>query len=268
MTKLPWAKYYADKYLSDSAVGKCSLSARGLWWELLSIMMLEGTCSVTGTPEQIARMARCLVSEVGPALAELENTNCATVTHSNNIVTLVCRRLQREQKDRKNTAERVRRYRTKNECNAESNGIEYRRQKTEDRSNKDFVVLDDDWELPDGWDCPELRKALDGWSKMRSRIRKPVRSKPSTSKIFKQFESVKHLITVLEICESNEWQGLKPEYAKPTSGNGMAKRLTPRSNNSELDRNLEISRAVKKARSEGKSQQEVDEIIEKMSKVG
>ena len=74
-------------------------------------------------------------------------------------------------------------------------------------------VEEEDWVFPIGWDLPEVRKALDDWAAMRKRINKPIRSKASTSKIFKQFASASQLIAVCEICEANEWQGLKPEYA-------------------------------------------------------
>lgn len=85
------------------------------------------------------------------------------------------------------------------------------RLKTEDRSMK-FTSEDEDWNLPDGWDTPEVRKALDDWAAMRRRIRKPVRSKRSTSKLFKHFDGPDHLTWVAEFCEANEYQGLKPEY--------------------------------------------------------
>ncbi|MEZ6094432.1 MAG: hypothetical protein R3C03_09380 [Pirellulaceae bacterium] len=86
---------------------------------------------------------------------------------------------------------------------------------------KNPVTYVDDWIFPEGWDCPELRKALDDWAAMRKRIKKPIRSKASTSKLFKRFESVMHLIDVCEICEANQWQGLKPEY-----GNGKSQPKT------------------------------------------
>lgn len=73
---------------------------------------------------------------------------------------------------------------------------------------------EDDWILPDGWDSQELRDALEGWAEMRKRIKKPVRSRASTSKIFKRFDSPEHLLEVAEYCEANEYQGLKPEYCK------------------------------------------------------
>lgn len=99
------------------------------------------------------------------------------------------------------------------QSNPKSLKNEERRLKNEDRS-----LENEDWEFPKGWDLPEVRKALDDWSAMRLRKKVPVRSRRSTSKIFKQFDSPEHLIQVCEICEANEWQGLKPEYAMKTSG--------------------------------------------------
>jgi hypothetical protein len=237
MTKMPWQKWFHADWLSDSSVGKCSLAARGLWFELLNLMMADNVSEISGTVEQIARMARCSTQEAEVAIEELCASNCATVTHSNKIVTLGCRRLQREQKTRENTAERVRRYRTKNACNAEIYGVEDRRQISEDRSQKKKSSVsdrsendvNDDWIFPEGWDRPDLRKALQDWEAMRRRIRKPVRSRASTSKIFKQFESPDHLIRVCEICEANEWQGLKPEYgAQPGQSKFPAKTTSQR----------------------------------------
>lgn len=88
----------------------------------------------------------------------------------------------------------------------------------------------EDWDLPPGWDLPEVRKALDDWAAMRRRKGKPIRSKQSTSKLFKKFRSPEHLIEVAEFCEANEYQGLKPEYCqesrKPTPAQKTAKNAT------------------------------------------
>ena len=91
--------------------------------------------------------------------------------------------------------------------------------KYEDRRLKDEDLKTEDWEFPrEDWDRPDVREALSGFEAMRKRIKKPIRSRRSTSKIFKNFDSPEHLIAVAEICEANEWQGLKPEYAiKPSS---------------------------------------------------
>lgn len=78
--------------------------------------------------------------------------------------------------------------------------------------------IDDDWVLPEDWDSQPLRDALDAWAAMRSKIGKPVRSKSSTSKVFKHFDSADHLIYAAEFCEGNQYQGLKPDYRPASSG--------------------------------------------------
>jgi len=95
--------------------------------------------------------------------------------------------------------------------------VEERSTKNEERKMKNES---EDWVFPDGWDSKELRDALDGWCEMRKRIKKPVISKKSTSKIFRKFDSASHLIEVAEICEANGWQGLKPEYSNQRNDNG------------------------------------------------
>lgn len=102
-----------------------------------------------------------------------------------------------------------------------SKGIQRGQDKDKDK-DKDFKEKEnecdfDDWIFPDGWDCPEARQALDAFAAMRRSIKKPIRSKESTSKIFKGFDDVQHLIFAAEFCEANEYQGLKPEYRPPKS---------------------------------------------------
>lgn len=75
----------------------------------------------------------------------------------------------------------------------------------------------DDWVFPDGWESEPLRQALDAFASMRSRIGKPVRSRASTSKAFKNFDSPEHLLYAAEFCESNDYQGLKPDYQPPNA---------------------------------------------------
>lgn len=94
--------------------------------------------------------------------------------------------------------------------------------KNEERRMKSEELISEDWVLPDGWDRPEVRQALDDWAAMRSRIKKPISSKVSTSKIFKKFDSPDHLIAAAEECEANEWQGLKPVYGRSVAS-GFAK---------------------------------------------
>lgn len=118
----------------------------------------------------------------------------------------------------------------------------------------------EDWVLPNGWDTPEVRKALDDWAAMRRRIGKPVRSKESTSKVFKRFASARHLIEVCEVCEANEWQGLKPEYVKPPANTKAAAAVMPSSRTVDpvADRKFNYSQELKQRGIRG------DEYVRKM----
>jgi uncharacterized protein YdaU (DUF1376 family) len=99
---------------------------------------------------------------------------------------------------------------TKTETKTKANPL-----KNEERrmKNENIDKNKDDWVLPEGWDSEELRSALEGWESMRAKIRKPISSRVSASKIFKRFDSPRQLIEVCEFCEANDYQGLKPEYA-------------------------------------------------------
>ena len=86
--------------------------------------------------------------------------------------------------------------------------------KNEERSMKTEDSSSEDWVFPDGWDSPELREALEGWAQMRIKKGKRIKSRKSTSKIFKKFDSPEHLAEVAEHCEANEYQGLNPDYCR------------------------------------------------------
>lgn len=73
----------------------------------------------------------------------------------------------------------------------------------------------DDWSFPDGWDTPEARRALEDWAEMRRKKRVPVKSKANTSKLFKSFDDVEHLIYACDFATANEYQGIKPDYRPP-----------------------------------------------------
>ena len=116
--KLPWMKWYAADWRSDTAIERCSLAARGAMVEFLNVMHLEGrTGSLTGTVDQLARIARCETSEMEAVLEELRVTKSLHVTVCNSQVTVSSRRMLREQKDRLGAAKRVREYRERRNSN-------------------------------------------------------------------------------------------------------------------------------------------------------
>lgn len=74
----PWLKFYPSDWRADPALRVCSISARGLWMEMLCLMhdsQTRGSLMVNGrpvTPRQLASLAGCSVDEVETALTELE----------------------------------------------------------------------------------------------------------------------------------------------------------------------------------------------------
>lgn len=89
----------------------------------------------------------------------------------------------------------------------------------EDCASADGDCAPDDWEVPPDFDSIEVRTLLDEFVEMRQRLKKPVRSKSRTSRVFRQFDDRDHLVYALETCIANDYQGLKPDY-RPPRGSG------------------------------------------------
>jgi len=76
------------------------------------------------------------------------------------------------------------------------------------------------WIIPERLDTPEVRKELDAFAKMRTKIKKPIRDFANTSRVFKHFQTAADLLFVLDLCITNEWQGIKPEYLENRNKSG------------------------------------------------
>jgi len=73
---------------------------------------------ISGTPDELAKLLRATNGDFETFLKELERHNFADVTNCNNEVTLINRRMYREQKIRDNTRLRVSKFRSNAKCNA------------------------------------------------------------------------------------------------------------------------------------------------------
>jgi hypothetical protein len=93
-------------------LSRCSISARGVWFEFLMVMHMADRCGlISGTREELARDARCTVVEVSTAIDEFNRTKTADVTERNSVVTVINRRMRREWEARQKGLERVKRHR-------------------------------------------------------------------------------------------------------------------------------------------------------------
>jgi hypothetical protein len=110
--KLPWFKFYPADWLSDEALRSCSLEARGLWIDLMSLMAKSeryGSLLIGGrsaTPEQLSRLTGANLEATNRLIKELEDCGVFSRDKNGNIFS---RRMLRDQATRE--ADRVRQYR-------------------------------------------------------------------------------------------------------------------------------------------------------------
>lgn len=98
--------------MKDPALSMCSPATRGIWMDLLcAIHELDHAGQVTGTPEQLSRLCRCGVVEFVDAFKEFRASSVADVTERNGIVTVISRRMKRDNIEREKTNERVKKHR-------------------------------------------------------------------------------------------------------------------------------------------------------------
>jgi len=134
-------KFYPGDWVQDTAT--LTLAARGAWIDLLAAMWRSKprgklTLDVAG----YARLLRADETETRATIAELSLREiCETVTDANGNVTLVSRRMTREEKHRESTRYRVERFRNAHETPPSNASVtaqksEVRSQKSEEDKNK------------------------------------------------------------------------------------------------------------------------------------
>jgi len=114
MGKKPAYLWYPGDWRKDPMVDGLSTVSRGVWRELIDAIYLSPEkYKVSGTVEGLARMARCSVEELQQFLEENSIYKVADVTVCNEIVTVLCRRCYREEKERERVRNAVRKKREK-----------------------------------------------------------------------------------------------------------------------------------------------------------
>lgn len=79
MSKQPWMKFYPADWRADPALRACSLGARGLWIDILTLMheaSTRGHLLINGSPAstaQLASIAGCSEADVISLMTELES---------------------------------------------------------------------------------------------------------------------------------------------------------------------------------------------------
>ena len=107
--KFPFIKFFPTDWLAEPSLRVCSVAARGLWMDMLSMMHLAPRrgylLAATGlpiSPVQLARMTGCTAEEVTQLLAELQTSGAFSCTNDRIIYS---RRMVREEGKRDLCAE-------------------------------------------------------------------------------------------------------------------------------------------------------------------
>jgi len=130
MSKLPWMKFWFNDL--DDDCGALSLAARGAWMWIIGDLHNKGgerSLNLDGW----SRVIRASSNQTATVLAEIINTKTcdsnllntsrdALLQKSDELVTVCCRRIVRESKERKQHSLRQLRYRTKHTNDADSDG--------------------------------------------------------------------------------------------------------------------------------------------------
>ncbi len=122
MSKCPAFQFYPGDWLKDPALSMCSPATRGIWMDLLcAIHERNDGGSITGSRESLQRLCRCTPAEMNKAINELQATGAANIEIRNEFVTIVSRRMKRDQAAKKSANERVREHRFRASCNGDCN---------------------------------------------------------------------------------------------------------------------------------------------------
>ena len=121
MGKAPASQFYWGDWRKDVELHMMSWDCRGVWMEMLTCMWeARERGKLEGTDEQLCRLLGCSVEILKKTLHELSVTKTGDVTVCNDLVTVINRRMYREEKSRILTRSRVKRFREK-EMTRESN---------------------------------------------------------------------------------------------------------------------------------------------------
>ena len=121
MAKLPYMQFFPGDYIKDTRL--LSLQARGAWMDLLCLMWDSNPRGrITNTYPSFARLFGCDDDEAKNIIDELIDTRvCDCERSCNGHVTLINRRMVKDERERELTRYRVQRHRNA-KCNADCNG--------------------------------------------------------------------------------------------------------------------------------------------------
>jgi uncharacterized protein YdaU (DUF1376 family) len=119
MGKAPAFQFYPGDWLRDTQVQMSTMETRGVWFELLCNMWFAPQRGkIEGDKTEVCRLLGCDRQVFDRALDEIIRLKIADVTNGNKKVTIINRRMSREQNIRESTRLRVKKHRVTKASNA------------------------------------------------------------------------------------------------------------------------------------------------------
>lgn len=116
MGKAPAFQFYPKDWRGDSQLQMASLATRGAWHEMICCMWdAPERGKLTGTKDGLARLLGCSLSDFEFAINEITSLNIGTVTESHGNITVICRRMVRDESERTGSRKRSYKYRERHE---------------------------------------------------------------------------------------------------------------------------------------------------------
>jgi len=120
MGKAPAFQFYVKDWLGDAELQMATSSTRGIWINALCFMWeAKERGKLTGKREELAKLLGSTNGDFEQFLEDSKRHRFGDVTERSSFVTLINRRMYREQKEREITRLRVRKFRSKKKCNAD-----------------------------------------------------------------------------------------------------------------------------------------------------
>jgi hypothetical protein len=99
--KMPAFQFYPGDWRRDTQVQMATMETRGVWFEMICCMWdSPDRGKISGDIQQLARMLGCDTNVLSRSLVEIERLKIADVTNGHKEITIVNRRMSREQKVR------------------------------------------------------------------------------------------------------------------------------------------------------------------------
>lgn len=250
-SKMPYMQFYVNDFDNDTK-GVSSLAV-GVWIRILINMHIDGVGSITGTLDKLAKMTRCTVEELQSAIPELisnniaeiadadakktlESQDCHALSHA--VVTLICRRMKRDEEKRKLASIRKQRERMSRDggeyCHAdvtqkdnslsrgnhairapkESESESESEYKKEKQKKKNFSFVGVGF-FPEKFKTEKFIEAWQEWETFRREKRCTLTESTAKKQLsmLADFEE-NEAIAILDKSITNGWQGLFPESVK------------------------------------------------------